>query len=88
MARIAADITWLVGHTPLVELARLSPPGCRVVGKLESWNPSGSNKDRAALGMIRHAARSGCLREGGTIVAVLPDRTERHLDHPILEQAA
>lgn len=68
MARIAADISWLVGRTPLVELSRLSPPGCRVLGKLESWNPSGSNKDRAVLGMIRHAERSGFLREGGTIV--------------------
>jgi cysteine synthase len=68
MSRIAADVTWLIGHTPLVELSRLSPPGCRLVGKLEAWNPSGSNKDRAALGMIRHAERSGFLRQGGTIV--------------------
>jgi cysteine synthase A len=68
MARIAADVTWLVGRTPLVELSRLSPPGTRILGKLDGWNPSGSNKDRAALGMIRHAERSGFLREGGTIV--------------------
>ncbi len=68
MARIAADVTWLVGRTPLVELARLSPPGTRIVGKLDAWNPSGSNKDRAALAMIRHAERSGFLRAGGTIV--------------------
>ncbi len=68
MARIAADITWLVGRTPLVELARLAPPGARLVGKLDAWNPSGSNKDRAVLGMIRHAERSGFLRPGGTIV--------------------
>ncbi len=68
MARIAADVTWLVGRTPLVELARVSPPGTRIVGKLDGWNPSGSNKDRAALGMIRHAERSGFLRKGGTIV--------------------
>lgn len=68
MARIAADVTWLVGRTPLVELTRLSPPGTRIVGKLDGWNPSGSNKDRAALGMIRHAERSGFLRRGGTVV--------------------
>ncbi|MFY9342740.1 MAG: cysteine synthase family protein [Planctomycetota bacterium] len=68
MARIASDVTWLVGRTPLVELPRLSPPGARIVGKLEAWNPSGSNKDRSALGMIRHAERSGFLRRGGTIV--------------------
>ncbi len=68
MVRIAADITWLVGRTPLVELSRLAPPGARLIGKLEAWNPSRSNKDRAALGMIRHAERNGFLRPGGTIV--------------------
>jgi cysteine synthase len=68
MSRIAADVTWLIGRTPLVDLSRLSPPGTRLVGKLEAWSPSGSNKDRAALGMIRHAERSGFLRQGGTIV--------------------
>ncbi|MBL8738935.1 MAG: cysteine synthase family protein [Planctomycetes bacterium] len=68
MSRIASDVTWLVGRTPLVELARVSPPGSRIVGKLEAWNPTGSNKDRAALGMIRHAERSGFLRPGGTVV--------------------
>lgn len=68
MVRIAVDVTWLIGRTPLVDLSRLSPPGARVVGKLESRNPSSSNKDRAALGMIEHAERCGFLREGGTIV--------------------
>jgi cysteine synthase A len=68
MARIAADITWLIGHTPLVELARLSTPGTRLVAKLESFNPSGSNKDRAALGMVLHAERAGFLKPGGTLV--------------------
>src|SRR5262245_38051842 len=68
MARIAADITWLIGQTPLVELARLSPPGSRIVAKLEARNPSGSNKDRAALGMIVHAERCGFLQPGGTLV--------------------
>lgn len=68
MARIATDVTWLVGRTPLVELSRMSPAGTRLLGKLEGWNPSGSNKDRAVLAMIRQAERSGQLRAGGTIV--------------------
>jgi cysteine synthase A len=68
MACIAADVTWLIGHTPLVELPKLSPQGTRIVAKLEGWNPSGSNKDRAALGMIQNAIRSGFLEPGGTIV--------------------
>ncbi|MCA8948749.1 MAG: cysteine synthase family protein [Planctomycetes bacterium] len=68
MARSASDVTWLIGDTPLVELAAIAPPGVRLFGKLEAWNPSGSNKDRAALAMIRHAERHGYLRPGGTIV--------------------
>jgi len=68
MPRIAADVTWLIGRTPLVELARISPPGCRVVAKLEAWSPSGSNRDRAALAMIQQAELQGSLRPGGTIV--------------------
>lgn len=68
MVRIAADMTWLIGHTPLVDLTRISPAGARIIGKLDAWNPSGSNKDRAALGMIRHAVQNGFLKPGGTIV--------------------
>lgn len=68
MARIARDMTWLIGRTPLVELARVSPEGCRVVAKLEAMNPTCSNKDRAALGMIEHAERTGFLQPGGTLV--------------------
>lgn len=68
MARIASDVTWLIGRTPLVELAAIAPPGVRLLGKLESCNPSGSNKDRAALAMIRQAESRGYLRAGGTIV--------------------
>lgn len=68
MVRIAADMTWLIGHTPLLDLAQISPTGSRIIGKLDAWNPSGSNKDRAALGMIRHAEQSGFLKEQGTII--------------------
>lgn len=70
MPRIARSISWLVGHTPLVELARALPQGggARVVAKLEGHNPTGSNKDRAVLAMIQQAARGGTLKAGGTIV--------------------
>jgi cysteine synthase len=68
MPRIAADVTWLIGRTPLVELARVSPPGTRIVAKLEAWSPTGSGRDRAALAMIQQAERQGSLRPGGTIV--------------------
>lgn len=51
-----------IGHTPLVELRRLSPrPGVRLFAKLEGNNPTGSVKDRIARSMIEDAERSGAI---------------------------
>jgi len=59
----------LVGHTPLVRLQRIVPPGAAtVVVKLEYLNPGGSVKDRIGIKMIEAAEREGKLRPGGTIV--------------------
>ncbi|MFL6054711.1 MAG: pyridoxal-phosphate dependent enzyme, partial [Actinoallomurus sp.] len=58
-----------LGRTPLVGLPRLSPsPGVRLWAKLEDRNPTGSVKDRAALGMIEAAERDGLLTPGCTIL--------------------
>ena len=68
---IHANMTELIGGTPLVELSRFAASrGCRgrVVAKLEKGNPSGSAKDRAALQMIRSAETSGQLAPGGLII--------------------
>ncbi len=67
--RIATDITALVGGTPLVRLNHLVDPAqVTVVAKLEYYNPSGSVKDRAALGMVDAAEAAGLLHPGDTIV--------------------
>lgn len=51
-----------IGHTPLVPLKRLSPnKDVEILAKLESFNPGGSIKDRAALGMIEDAEDRGEL---------------------------
>lgn len=64
----AADTMQVVGNTPIVHLARLSPKeGAGVYAKLEFLNPGGSIKDRAALGMILDAEKSGALQPGGTV---------------------
>lgn len=68
---IYANILDLVGRTPLLELSglvRSKNLNARILGKLESFNPGHSVKDRAALGMIRAAERDGLLKAGGTIV--------------------
>jgi len=50
-----------IGQTPLVELRNLTPRGLRVFAKLESQNPSGSVKDRAAREIVLDAIRRGLL---------------------------
>src|ERR1700742_4726540 len=58
-----------IGRTPLLRLRKLSEAtGCEILGKAEFLNPGGSVKDRAALGIVLEAERSGALRPGGTIV--------------------
>jgi cysteine synthase A len=66
---IFADLAASVGHTPLVELARVARglPG-RVLGKLEMRNPCGSVKDRVGVALVADAERRGLLRPGSTLV--------------------
>jgi len=75
-ARMASDITQLVGHTPMLRLGRLAPVGSAdVYAKLEFLNPGGSVKDRAALGMILDAEARGLLKPGSTIVEATAGNT-------------
>src|SRR5882724_6204555 len=63
------DIVEPIGHTPLVELPRLSPnPEVRIYAKLEGRNPTGSVKDRVAKGMIDAAEAGGLIAPGQTIL--------------------
>lgn len=72
MAKIAKQLTELVGNTPLMELAsycRMQPDvKTSIIGKLEYFNPAGSVKDRVALNMIDEAERQGLLVPGATII--------------------
>ena len=63
------DVVQAIGNTPLVELKRLSPhPGVRIYVKLESYNPTGSVKDRVARAMIERAEEDGLIGPGQTIL--------------------
>jgi cysteine synthase len=63
------DIVESIGHTPLVELQRLSPKaGVRIYAKLEGTNPTGSVKDRVARSMIESAEEQGAIEPGQTIL--------------------
>jgi len=66
---IAQSITDLIGRTPLVRLGRLDEgTGTRILGKLESFNPAGSVKDRIGLAMIEAAEADGRLTPGNSVI--------------------
>lgn len=71
MAKVAKQLTELIGKTPLLELVKfsadkgLSKP---IIAKIESFNPGGSVKDRIALAMIEEAEKKGLLKPGATII--------------------
>ena len=71
MAKIAKQLTELVGNTPLLELTNFKVKRdlqATVIAKLEYFNPAGSVKDRVALAMIEDAEAKGILQPGATII--------------------
>jgi cysteine synthase B len=63
------DILAAIGHTPLVEIARMSPkPSVRLFAKLEMANPTGSVKDRVAKALIEDLEASGRLHDDSIIL--------------------
>jgi cysteine synthase A len=69
MARIAANVTEIIGHTPLVRLNRIAAGlPATVVVKVESQNPVGSVKDRIGLALIEAAEKAGKITPGKTVL--------------------
>lgn len=69
MAKIANNITELVGNTPLVRLNKVvGDAQAEVVAKVESFNPAGSIKDRIGVSMIRGAIEKGLITDGTVII--------------------
>jgi cysteine synthase B len=63
------DILDAIGHTPLVEIPRMSPnPRVRILAKLEMLNPTGSVKDRVAKYLIEDLEARGLLRDDSIIL--------------------
>lgn len=69
--RVKKSAMELIGHTPLLELCNYEKKQglhAHVIAKVESFNPAGSVKDRAALFMIEDAEACGRLKPGATII--------------------
>ena len=71
MSNIYTSVSQLIGGTPLLELTHIGKAdglSCRVLAKLEGFNPAGSAKDRVALSMINDAEEKGILKPGSVII--------------------
>ncbi len=71
MAKIAKQLTELIGNTPLLELNKFSKSKgleSPIIAKVEFFNPGGSAKDRIGLEMIDDAEQKGILKPGATII--------------------
>jgi len=69
MSKIYNNIIETIGKTPLVRLTKLTKGiDAQIIGKLESFNPCGSVKDRIGYSMIKDAEEKGILKPGGTII--------------------
>lgn len=67
--RIFDSVTDLIGRTPLLRLSAFGKGlPATILGKIESFNPGGSVKDRIALSMVLDAEAKGLLQPGATII--------------------
>jgi cystathionine beta-synthase len=66
-----------IGHTPLISLDRICGDRipAKVYGKVESFNPGQSAKDRAALHMIEQAEKKGLIKPGATLIEATSGNT-------------
>lgn len=71
MAKIAKNLTDLIGNTPLLELSNFNKKNelkAQIIAKLESFNPASSVKDRIGFAMIEAAEKAGLLNKDSVII--------------------
>jgi len=63
------NILEAIGNTPMIKLNKVvADVPALVLGKVETFNPGNSIKDRMALKMVEDAEKAGLLKPGGTII--------------------
>ncbi len=80
MERIYKSLIELIGNTPLLEVSNIEREEAlkaRLLVKVESFNPGGSVKDRAAYYMIEDAEKRGVLTPGALIIEPTSGNTGR-----------
>lgn len=74
--RIYKNILETMGNTPLVELNSIGRGvRCKILVKVEYFNPGSSVKDRIGIRIIEDAEQNGLLQPGGTIVEATSGNT-------------
>ena len=71
MAKIATQLTELIGNTPLLELSNYEKENglkSKIIAKLEYFNPLGSVKDRVAYAMIEQGIKDGKIDQDTVII--------------------
>ena len=71
MAKIAKNLTELIGNTPLLELSNFNKNNgaeATIIAKLEYFNPAGSVKDRIGFAMIADAEKRGLINKDTVII--------------------
>ncbi len=67
--KVFENILHTIGNTPMVRINKIAHDlPCQVLGKVETFNPGHSIKDRMALKMLEDAEKAGRITEGGTII--------------------
>lgn len=76
--KIYNSIESLVGQTPLLRLNKIEKAlglKCKLLAKLECFNPAGSIKDRVAKSMLDSAEKQGLIKKGGTVIEATSGNT-------------
>ncbi|HEY3277941.1 MAG TPA: cysteine synthase A [Syntrophorhabdaceae bacterium] len=69
MSRIAKNLTDLIGRTPLLRLNKVTEGiDAEIVGKIESFNPAGSVKDRIGYAMIKDGEDRGLITKRTVLI--------------------